>query len=186
MKEAGLTHEPVDPLERRKVPHALAGHLILRSWLTGEHGWGHGPANALASVVGAHHGIPPTTAALTTDYCGHEHLLGEDGAWDATRRELLDLVTRRTQAGPLPPQWARRAWSQPFLVELSGLVIVADWIASTDAYCPLLDLDDDGGEGLGRFGVPTVLVHEPVLQDQVSRQGVRDLAPFEGVDRSVA
>jgi len=29
MKEAGLSHEPVDPLERRKVPHALAGQLIL-------------------------------------------------------------------------------------------------------------------------------------------------------------
>ena len=37
MKEAGLTHEPVDPLERRKVPHALAGHLILENWLMNDH-----------------------------------------------------------------------------------------------------------------------------------------------------
>ena len=88
MKEAGLTHEPVDPLERRKVPHALAGHLILRPWLTDEHGWGHGPANALASVVGAHHGIPPTRAALTNELSGHEHLLGGE-AWAAAQRELL-------------------------------------------------------------------------------------------------
>ena len=143
MKEAGLTHEPVDPLERRKVPHALAGHLILRPWLTGEHGWGHGPANALASVVGAHHGIPPTRAALTNELSGHEHLLGGE-AWAAAQRELLDLVTARTGAGPLLPGWAQRRWSQPFLVELSGLVIVADWIASAEAYFPLLPLDDDG------------------------------------------
>ena len=143
MKEAGLTHEPVDPLERRKVPHALAGHLILRPWLTDEHGWGHGPANALASVVGAHHGIPPTRAALTNELSGHEHLLGGE-AWAAAQRELLDLVTARTGAGPLLPGWAQRRWSQPFLVELSGLVIVADWIASTEAYFPLLPLDDDG------------------------------------------
>ena len=143
MKEAGLTHEPVDPLERRKVPHALAGHLILRPWLTGEHGWGHGSANALASVVGAHHGIPPTRAALTNELSGHEHLLGDE-AWAAAQRELLDLVTARTGAGPLLPGWAQRRWSQPFLVELSGLVIVADWIASTEAYFPLLPLDDDG------------------------------------------
>ena len=146
MKEAGLDHKPSEILkpERHKMPHALAGHLIVSSWLRNEHGWAKDPAEALASVVGAHHGIPPTTASLTTDYCGHEHLLGEGGAWDATRRELLDLVTRRTRADPLLPHWAQRAWSQPFLVELSGLVIVADWIASTEAYFPLLDLDDDG------------------------------------------
>ena len=143
MKEAGLTHEPVDPLERRKVPHALAGHLILRPWLTGEHGWGHGPANALASVVGAHHGIPPTRAALTNELSGHEHLLGGE-AWAAAQRELLDLVTARTGAGPLLPGWGRHRWSQPFLVELSGLVIVADWLASTESYFPHLHLDDDG------------------------------------------
>jgi len=63
MKEGGLIHEPVDRLERRKVPHALAGHAILESWFMDEHGWDYEPAVALASVVGAHHGIPPTTAA---------------------------------------------------------------------------------------------------------------------------
>ena len=146
MKEAGLNQKPSEALkpERHKMPHALAGHIIVSSWLRNEHGWAKAPAEALASIVGAHHGIPPTKAALTTDISGREHLLGEGGAWDVTRRELLDLVTRRTQAGPLLPRWAQRAWSQPFLVELSGLVIVADWIASTEAYFPLLDLDDNG------------------------------------------
>ena len=146
MKEAGLNQKPSEVLkpERHKMPHALAGHIIVSSWLRNEHGWAKVPAEALASVVGAHHGIPPTKAALTTDLSGHEHLLGEGRAWDTTRRELLDLVTRRTQAGPLLPHWAQHKWSQPFLVELSGLVIVADWIASTEAYFPLLDLDDNG------------------------------------------
>ena len=144
MKEVGLIHEPVDRLERRKVPHALAGHLILEKWLMDGHGWDLEPAEALASVVGAHHGIPPTTAALTTDYYGHEHLLGEDEAWSVARHELLELVTRRTGAAALLPRWARHRWSQPFLVELSGLLIVSDWIASTEAYFPLLPLEDDG------------------------------------------
>ena len=143
MAEVGLRHEHVDINERRKLPHALAGHLILRSWLTGEHGWVPGAAQALASVVGAHHGIPPTRAALTTDLSGHEHLLG-DKAWAATQRELLELVTVRTGAGPLLPGWGRHRWSQPFLVELSGLVIVADWLASTESYFPHLHVDDDG------------------------------------------
>ena len=143
MKEAGLTHEQVDPLERRKVPHALAGQLILEPWLEDEHGWKHGPAMTLASIVGAHHGIPPTKAALTTDYFGHEHLLGGE-EWSATQRELLDLVTTRTGAESLLHHWAQHRWSQSFLVELSGLVIVADWIASTEKYFDLLSLNDNG------------------------------------------
>ena len=144
MKEVGLIHEPVDRLERRKVPHALAGHVILEKWLMDGHGWDLEPAEALASVVGAHHGIPPTTAALTADYYGHEHLLGEDEVWSVTRHELLELVTRRSGAAALLPRWAHHRWSQPFLVELSGLLIVSDWIASTEAYFPLLPLEDDG------------------------------------------
>lgn len=167
MKEAGLPHDQVDPLERRKVPHALAGHLILEPWLEDEHGWRQDPAIALASVVGAHHGIPPTRGALTNEFSGHEHLLGSE-EWAATQRELLDLVTTRTGAEPLLPHWARHRWSQPFLVELSGLVIVADWIASTEKYFELLSLDDDGARlfapdahatrvatGLARLEIPS-------------------------------
>lgn len=143
MKEAGLPHEQVDPLERRNVPHALAGQLILEPWLEDGHGWRHGPAMALASVVGAHHGIPPTRGALTNEFSGHEHLLGSE-EWVVAQRELLNLVTTRTGAEPLLPYWAQHRWSQPFLVELSGLVIVADWIASTEKYFELLSLDDNG------------------------------------------
>lgn len=143
MHEAGLRHEHIDDRERRRVPHALAGHLILRSWLMDEHGWECMTANALASVVGAHHGIPPTKAALTSELSGRMHLLGGE-AWTVAQRELLDLVTTRTGAGHLLPGWARLRWSQPFLVVVSGLVIVADWIASTEAYFPLLPFDDDG------------------------------------------
>ena len=142
MAEVGLRHEHVDTNERRKLPHALAGHLILESWFTDEHDWEFDPAQALASVVGAHHGIPPRDGDIN---CGrvHGHLLG-DKAWAATQRELLELVTARTGAGPLLPGWGRHRWSQPFLVELSGLVIVADWLASTESYFPHLHLDDDG------------------------------------------
>ena len=39
MAEVGLRHEHVDTNERRKLPHALAGHLILESWFTDEHDW---------------------------------------------------------------------------------------------------------------------------------------------------
>ena len=142
MRESGLVHEPIDPLERSKAPHGLAGHEALKEWLMGVHGWTAPPADALASVVGAHHGIPATDGSLNA-LTGREHLIG-GRAWQRTRAEILDVVTARTGAAPLLPHWGRRTWSQPFLVMLSGMVIMADWIASCEDYFPLLDLDDDG------------------------------------------
>jgi len=148
MREAGLRHEPVDPPERRKVPHALAGQKILEGWLGDVHGWERGPAKALASVVGAHHGVPATTASLTQGFAGHEHLLGDE-AWADTQHELLGLVTARTGTGPLLDSWSKHTWSQPFLVELSGLVIVADWIASCEDYFPHMHVNENGAEFFG-------------------------------------
>lgn len=143
MREVGLKHELLDTNDRRKLPHGLAGHIVLQNWLRTEYAATRGGCAALASVVGAHHGIPPTTANLTTEMAGRDHLLGDE-PWDTARSELLDLVTNRTSGALLLDVWSRRKWSQPFLVELSGLVIVADWIASTEGYFPLLSLDDDG------------------------------------------
>ncbi|MBW3069578.1 MULTISPECIES: CRISPR-associated helicase Cas3' [unclassified Actinomyces] len=143
MREAGLKHEPLDTEDRRRLPHGLAGHIVLQRWLRTEYAGNRGGYTALASVVGAHHGIPPTTANLSTEIAGRDHLLGDE-PWETARRELLDLATTTTGAAPLLGAWSRRKWSQPFLVELSGLVIVADWIASTEDYFPLLPLDDDG------------------------------------------
>lgn len=147
MKEAGLTHAPIDPLERRKVPHALAGQHILEGWLTDARGWTGRSVQALSSVVGAHHGIPANTTMLN-DLPGREPLLGDE-QWTAVQHELLDLVTSRTGAASYLEHWSSRRWSQPFLVELSGLVIVADWIASCEDYFPLVHLDEDGLTWLG-------------------------------------
>lgn len=141
MKRAGLMHATIDPLERRKVPHALAGQYILEGWLTSTHGWAGGSAQALSSIVGAHHGIPPSTS-MVNDLPGRAPLLG-DARWTAVQHELLDLVTSRTGAASALEHWSSRRWSQPFLVELSGLVIVADWIASSEDYFPHALLDDD-------------------------------------------
>ena len=145
MREGGLDHTPIDPEERRRVPHALAGQLVLERWLK-ELGWGISTARALASIVGAHHGIPALEGHLN-DARGREPLLG-DYAWQTVHAELLDLVAERTGAKDNLQFWAHKSesksWSQPFLVELSGLVILADWLASSETYFPLLSIDDDG------------------------------------------
>lgn len=143
MKEAGLLHRPIDPLVRRRMPHGLAGQTALEDILL-EDGWRTGPALAIASVVGAHHGIPASGTDVN-DAVSYPDLLGE-GPWADVRRELFDLVTERAGASDLLASWGRRQWSEPFLVVLSGLTIVADWLASTELYFPLLDEGDRGVE----------------------------------------
>lgn len=141
MREAGLRHEPIDTNERREAPHGLAGQIIVERWLK-KHGWGLKPARALASVVGAHHGIPATKRKLC-DMRGRDHLLGDD-VWSAVHGELMEMIVEWTGVADLLELWSRRTWSEPFLVELCGLIIVSDWIASTEEYFPLCHLDDDG------------------------------------------
>ncbi|MDO4258512.1 MAG: CRISPR-associated helicase Cas3' [Actinomycetaceae bacterium] len=144
MREHGLIHETLDSKERRKAPHALAGQHIVEQWLKKEHKWPRYPARALASIAGAHHGIPPTKSAVNNAH-DMEHLIGE-GLWHDVRVQLLSLVTERTNAAHLLPHWANIHWSQPFLVELSGLIIVADWIASCEDYFPHVLENDDARE----------------------------------------
>lgn len=142
MCKSGFERVPVDPLERRKVPHGLAGHRIFQQWLENVHGWSFESAGALACIVGAHHGIPPTYACLQESE-GREPLIGT-GTWTTVQNELLELVTEHCGVSSLLAHWSERTWSQPFLVILSGLVIVADWLASTEDYFPLVPADDDG------------------------------------------
>lgn len=141
MKEKGLRHKPIDSLTRRRMPHGLAGQCALEDILIA-HGWRPASALAIVSVVGAHHGIPSSNADVN-GAVGYPDLLGH-GPWDDVRRELFDLVTERAGVSDVMSQWGRRQWSEPFLVVLSGLTITADWLASTEDYFPLLDVEDRG------------------------------------------
>lgn len=146
MREAGLRHELIDASERRQAPHGLAGQMIVEKWLRKTMRWGIQSARALASVVGAHHGIPATTKMVLNMH-GRDHLLG-DSEWSAVRSELLEMAINRAGVADLLDEWSHRSWSEPFLVEICGLVIVSDWLASTEAYFPFCRLEDDGSEFL--------------------------------------
>jgi len=144
-------------LERGKTPHAHAGQWILES---GEPGFGiH---ESLAAVVGAHHGKPlnvnylgQTDPMRRTDLMGQysRHIFGvgekesdeQKGVWINSWKELMKQAM----------EWAgiQRCDELPVLtleaqVLLSGLLIVADWIASNPSYFPLLTLEDYGEESL--------------------------------------
>jgi CRISPR-associated endonuclease/helicase Cas3 len=124
--------------DRRLARHDAAGHIVLAEWLR-EQDWTD--PHAYAVVVGGHHGTPPTDEVLNGILL-RRHLLG-DAAWQQVQRELLTWMTERAGATDQLSGWATTPLSQPVQAALTGLVIVADWIASNETFFPyLLDTTD--------------------------------------------
>ncbi|MEZ3162151.1 CRISPR-associated helicase Cas3' [Microbacterium sp. BWT-B31] len=132
MRVAGLRCDPriKDDDERGRTRHELVGFLAVREWLMSEHLFDPDAAQALASVVASHHGRPATAAEVRSAE-PRSHLIGE-GSWADVRRELLSAADAAFASRASHAHWRSAILTQPALVLLSALVIVADWIASSD------------------------------------------------------
>ncbi|WFE59286.1 CRISPR-associated helicase Cas3' [Micromonospora sp. WMMD712] len=141
MRDHGLGyHRDLIRADRRYAPHATAGHIVLADWLD-QQGWTD--PHPYAVIVGGHHGVPPTDEGLR-DVQVRPHLLG-DPTWQRVQQELLTWMAERSGAGERLVEWSGVALSQPVQAALTGLVIVADWIASNEDFFPyVLDSTDEG------------------------------------------
>ncbi|MEU7874306.1 CRISPR-associated helicase Cas3' [Dactylosporangium sp. NPDC049140] len=132
MRDHGLTyHSGQITADRRLAPHATAGHLVLADWLS-QQGWDD--PHPYAVVVGGHHGVPPTDEQLRQLQL-RPYLLG-DPAWHDVQQELLAWAGERSGAANRLDGWRDAPLSQPVQAALTGLVIVADWIASNEEFFP--------------------------------------------------
>ena len=140
MGDHGLVfNEALVRADRGHARHDVAGHVVVTDWLR-DHGWSD--PDPYAVVVGGHHGRPPTDESLLAVHT-HRLLLGDD-AWAGVQRELLHWMTERSGAAAALGGWRDVALSQPAQAALTGLVIMADWIASNEAYFPYtLDTSDE-------------------------------------------
>ena len=146
-RRAGLPIE-LSLTAQRKPTHAIAGQVILEHHLTERRGWSQRAASSLSSVVGAHHGRMPKGSDLrSAEALGTEMGWSQKAApaWRPVQEELVeyafaaagleDADIEELGARPLPTQ---------VLSVVSGLVIMADWIASNQDLFPLLDIYDAG------------------------------------------
>lgn len=136
--------------ERRRMPHSLAGQVVLAGWLRQRHGWAAGEALGLTSVVGGHHGITPSWGELSDALAPREGTGGETstglllgtGEWERVQIELLDHMAARTGADAFLAGPAWRSLPTPVLALALSVVVVADWLASNDALFPLTPVAD--------------------------------------------
>lgn len=131
LREAGL-ELPSLMLNAKDSPHAHAGAALLRR---------AGVAAGVASIVGAHHGRPETEDQVYDDDLADSpkcYFGDRCSRWQAAQRELICWALREagyhSQEEPGEP-------SQCAQMVLTGLLIMADWIASNTACFPLIPVD---------------------------------------------
>lgn len=139
---AGLVCPSMDELrdDRRLLPHATVSAYALTRWLV-ERGADQAFARQLASVVGAHHGKPATRDGLAAARIRRSALGRAD--WAAVRADLLDWLDQILGLSDRLPDWAGLRVPLPVQVGMSGLAIMADWLASNQSYLKLRKLDED-------------------------------------------
>lgn len=123
--------------DRSAIRHELVSYLALVEWAR-PRGGDRSVVDQLASVLGSHHGRPLTETALSKAEDSPE-LVGV-GNWESVRRELLDHVALQPQIVPYIERILTTQLRQSDLVLLSGMVIIADWIASNTDFFPLLEM----------------------------------------------
>ncbi|MGQ5708746.1 CRISPR-associated helicase Cas3' [Lactobacillus sp. PSON] len=125
----------MDEFSDRDTPHAKAGEVILEE---------NGLNESLGAIIGGHHGIPQAEFFDFDDeyqeylsnyvqYDGENNEIQEK--WKSTQKELIEYgldICELSSLDDLPEV------SQSQAVILNGLVIMADWLASS---FPLISLD---------------------------------------------
>jgi CRISPR-associated endonuclease/helicase Cas3 len=131
---AGLPLRPSrDFTNSNKTPHALATQVLLLQ---------AGCPENVALVLGSHHGKPPglLSSGKYEAYAFNYHLEREGKKeWTAVQLELLNFALDMSGFADIRDLPNLNLKSQ---VLLSGLIIMADWIASNEEYFPYIRIED--------------------------------------------
>lgn len=125
--------------DRSRHRHELAGAFALRDWLQ-EKSFDEEPIEAFCAVVIGHHG-EFRGRELASNESPRSDLHGT-GVWEQTRTHLLDRAAERFGVMDRLSAWRSVAPARPVQMAITGLVVMADWIASSSDYFPLLDIGD--------------------------------------------
>ena len=134
---------PVDFSYARSTHHARAGESILLRL---------GCSKGLASVVGAHHGKPQENGPGDTveknleSYSNNYYVKNEKTIWSSFWQSILDTALEAAGFSSVDDLPKKLTIPQELL--LTGILIMADWIASNNRFFPLVAVEDLGSESL--------------------------------------
>lgn len=139
---AGIATIGFNDGERKRSHHTITGEYLLGKF---------GVKSDIASIIGAHHGKPADIPNTISDLNYYQPVLfqTEKGPqkeiWQNMQRHLLNKALQEADfvnADSEPDIAMLPSISEPGQVLFSGLVIMADWIASNEEYFPLINLEN--------------------------------------------
>lgn len=120
-----------------KSHHALAGQVILEKY---------GVDVSISSIIGSHHGKPVDTSneienQLYAYEANYYSTRKEDSAfWEDQQKSIINWALNENRFNNIEDLPKINQIGQ---IILTGLVIIADWIASNDEYFPLINISED-------------------------------------------
>ncbi|WP_328868480.1 CRISPR-associated helicase Cas3' [Streptomyces sp. NBC_00304] len=124
--------------QQKRWRHDWAGGLIARDVLA-EAGWAAEQVDWVWPLVAGHHGAFPTLRDVQEPSHAKGQLRGR-GEWRRVQQAALEVFTREVGFGVLGEVEPVAAPSRALQLQLSGLVVMADWIASDERF--FVGLDD--------------------------------------------
>lgn len=123
-----------------RSPHALAGQYILQNY---------GVNEGITSIIGGHHGLPIDDISLCKEQSSYEENYFQVSnpespihvRWKGVQDDILEWALERARFSTISDLPVIE--NQMAQVILSGLLIMADWIASNEEYFPLISIEDD-------------------------------------------
>ncbi|MFD6115317.1 CRISPR-associated helicase Cas3' [Streptomyces yangpuensis] len=141
VREAGLVW--VEPAavagarSQRRWRHDWAGGLLTRE-LLGSAGWCPEQVDWVWPLVAGHHGAFPSLRDVQEPKTAKGQLRGR-GPWRQVQQAVLEVFTRELGFGGLGGLQPVAVPSRALQLQLSGLVVMADWIASDERFFHGLD-----------------------------------------------
>lgn len=144
VRQQGLAVPPrADVPERSRLPHGFVSQFALEDLLVSR-GCATNRAHGIATLVGVHHGRYPRATQVEEAWKDYMDGPGsKDPRWAACRAELIEWMARR--AGFPLDGWgsAMPAIGIAPAGAYASAVVVADWVASTEGYFPLVTIRAD-------------------------------------------
>lgn len=148
-----IPEELIPSINDAQCPHSKYSQSILIHLLTKVEGMPHEVAVTLASISGAHHGIPAAYLS-TSDSLSNLILECLSPKWHSAWKELYDIALERFGASSALQQLAQHGRTIPVSVQfcITGFVIMSDWIASNPDFFPMGTFGSAEQEQRARIG----------------------------------